>query len=74
LKEAYIKTGMYDKKIKFFDTYTANIIYSKLLIISKINTWGNEVYFFTNLKIKLEDNASNKVKKVSWHIGCKEML
>ena len=63
MKKAYIKTGLYDIRIKFFDTNTAKVIYSKLPIVSTINFWGNEVYFFTNLKIKLEDNARNIVKK-----------
>ncbi len=63
MKKAYIKIGKYDIKIKLFNTYTAQVIYSKLPIVSKINFWGNEVYFYTNLKIKLEDNARYIVKK-----------
>ena len=63
MKKAYIKIGMYDIKINFFDTNTAKLIYSKLPIVSKINFWGNEVYFITDLKIKLEDNARQIVKK-----------
>ena len=60
---AYIKTGIYNIKIKFFDTYTAQVIYSKLPIVSKINFWGNEVYFFTDLNIKLEYNSRHIVRK-----------
>ena len=63
MKKAYIKIGMYDIKINFFDTNTAKLIYSKLPIVSKVNFWGNEVYFITDLKIKLEDNARQIVKK-----------
>ena len=63
MKKANIKTGVYNIKINFFDTYTAKVIYSKLPIVSKINFWGHEVYFFTDLKIKLEDNARQIVKK-----------
>ena len=63
MKKAYIKIGIYDIKINFFDTNTAKLIYSKLPIVSKINFWGNEVYFITDLKIKLEDNARQIVKK-----------
>ena len=60
---AYIQTGIYNIKIKFFDTYTAQVIYSKLPIVSKINFWGNEVYFFTDLNIKLEYNTRHIVRK-----------
>ena len=63
MKIAYIKTGIYNIKIKLFDTFTAQVIYSKLPIVSKINFWGNEVYFFTDLKIKLENNARHIVRK-----------
>lgn len=63
MKIAYIKTCIYKIKIKFFDVYTAQVIYSKLPIISKINFWGNEVYFFTDLKIKLEDSVRHIFRK-----------
>ncbi len=54
---------MYNIKIKFFDTNTAQIIYSNLPILGKINFWGNEVFFFTNLKIRPEVNARQIVSK-----------
>ena len=63
MKKGLIKVGSYNIKIDFLDTHTAKVIYSKLPIVSKINFWGNEVYFYTDLKIKIEDNARKIVTK-----------
>lgn len=63
MKKAKIKVGTYNFLIDFLDTNTAKIIYSKLPIVSKINFWGKEVYFYTDLKIKTEENARQIVKK-----------
>ena len=63
MKKALIKTGHYKIKIDFLDTHTANVIYSKLPIIGNVNFWGNEVYFYTDLKIKIEKDARQIVEK-----------
>ena len=63
MKKALIKTGNYNIEIDFLDTHTAKVIYSKLPIIGKVNFWGNEVYFYTNLKIKIEKDARQIVEK-----------
>ena len=63
MKKALIKVGAYNFKVDFLDTNTAKVIYSKLPIIGNINFWGNEVYFYTDLKIKIECNARQIVKK-----------
>ena len=63
MKRALIKVGPYNFKINFLDTHTAKVIYSKLPIISNINFWGNEVYFYTDLKINIEENARQIVTK-----------
>ena len=63
MTQALIKTGPYNFKINFFDTNTAKVIYSKLPIAGKINFWGNEVYFYTDLQIKIEDSARQVVNK-----------
>ena len=63
MKKALIKAGHYNIEIDFLDTYTAKVIYSKLPIIGKINFWGNEVYFYTDLKIKIEKEARQIVEK-----------
>ena len=63
MKKAFIKAGHYNIEIDFLDTHTSQVIYSKLPIISKINFWGNEVYFYTDLKIKIEKEARQIVEK-----------
>ncbi len=44
------------------NTPTAEIIFNNLPISSSIKFWGEEIYFDTNLEIKLEDNAKNVVQ------------
>ena len=63
MKKVCIQSGPYKIIIDLLDTHTAKIIYSKLLIIGKINFWENETYFNTSLKIKIEINARQVVKK-----------
>ena len=63
MKKARIKTGPYNFKINILDTHTGKVIYSKLPINGKINVWGNELYFYTDLNIKIEKNARQIVKK-----------
>ena len=57
-----------DKKLilkfnsKLFDinlrnTETAKLIAASIPIKSKIQTWGEEIFFNTNLQVKLEDDA-----------------
>ena len=63
MKKALTKFGHYNIEIDLLDTHTAKVIYSELPIISKINFWGNEVYFYTDLKIKIEKEARQIVEK-----------
>jgi hypothetical protein len=63
VKKALIKSGHYNIEIDFLDTHTAKVIYSELPIISKVNLWGHEVYFHTDLKIKIEKEARQIVEK-----------
>ena len=63
MKKAFIKAGHYNIEIDFLDTYTAKVIFSKLPIVGNINFWWNEVYFYTNLKIKIEKEARQIVEK-----------
>ena len=63
MKKALIKAGHYNIEIDLLDTYTAKVIYSKLPIVGNINFWGNEVYFYTDLKIKIEKEARQIVEK-----------
>ena len=48
-------------KIKLLDTNTANLIRKNLPIISKVQKWGEEIFFNTNLLIPLEKNAKEVV-------------
>ena len=43
------------------DTLTADIIYNSLPLKSKIQKWGEEIYFETGLSIELEKNAKSVV-------------
>ena len=43
------------------DTLTADIIYNSLPLKSKIQKWGEEIYFDTGLSIELEKNAKSVV-------------
>ena len=49
--------------VKTRETETAKIITKNIPIISKINTWGDEIYFYTQLKpIKLEADSKDVFK------------
>ena len=63
MKKALIKCGHYNIEIDLLDTHTAKVIYSELPIISKIKFWGDELYFYTDLKIKIEKEARQIVEK-----------
>ena len=43
------------------DTLTADIIYNSLPLKSKIQKWGEEIYFETGLSIELEKNAKSVI-------------
>ena len=44
-------------EINLRNTETARLIADTVPIKSKIQTWGEEIFFNTNLKVKLEDDA-----------------
>ena len=44
-------------EINLRNTETARLIAKSIPINSKIQMWGEEIYFNTNLKVKLEDSA-----------------
>ena len=48
-------------KIKLLDTNTANLIRKNLPIISKVQKWGEEIFFNTNLIVPLEKDAKEVV-------------
>jgi len=54
------------------NTKTARIIWEKLPLKSKANTWGNEVYFYVNFHSKIEDGAKEIIdlgEIAYWPIG-----
>ena len=44
-------------EINLRNTETARLIAESIPIKSKIQTWGEEIFFNTNLQVKLEDDA-----------------
>ncbi len=54
---------IHDKSLilKLKETKTASIIYNAVPITSHINTWGEEIYFNTNLTIEKENAAKEIV-------------
>ena len=44
-------------EINLRNTETAKLIAESIPIKSKIQTWGEEIFFNTNLQVKLEDDA-----------------
>ncbi len=52
-----VKFKVKDKEFKgnFNSTKTAKAIYEKLPIISRVNTWGDEIYFDIRLKLPSEN-------------------
>ena len=43
------------------NTLTADIIYNSLPLKSKIQKWGEEIFFETGLNVELENNAKSVV-------------
>ncbi len=46
-------------EINLRNTETARLIADSVPIKSKIQTWGEEIFFNTNLQVKLEDDAKD---------------
>ena len=49
--------------INLKQTNTSSIILNSIPIISYMKTWGEEIYFDTNLNVKLEKNSKSVVNK-----------
>ena len=49
-------------EINFRNTETARLIAKSIPIKSRIQTWGEELFFNTNLQVKIEDDAKEVIR------------
>ncbi len=47
--------------IELYSSETAQKIWDNLPLISKCNTWGNEVYFHTSINSQIEHDAKSEI-------------
>ena len=57
MKKLILKFNSKQFEINLRNTETARLIAKSIPINSKIQMWGDEIYFNTNLQIQLEDDA-----------------
>lgn len=57
-----ISTQNYSVEARLLDTPTGKAIYKTLPFESRINTWGDEIYFKVPLQIELEPEAQAEVE------------
>ena len=62
MKEIILKFEKKELKLKLRDTKTANLIFNALPFQSKVQRWGEEIYFDTPLNIDLEEDARSVVE------------
>ena len=48
--------------VKLNSSLTAEKIWNSLPIVSKTNTWGNEIYFYTSIEVELEKESKDVVE------------
>ena len=48
--------------VKLNSSLTAEKIWNSLPIISKTNTWGKEIYFYTSIEVELEKESKDVVE------------
>ena len=62
MKKLILKFNSKLFKINLRNTETSRLIANSIPINSKIQIWGEEIFFNTNLQIKLEDDAKEVMK------------
>jgi len=62
MKEIILKFEKKELKLKLRDTKTANLIFNALPFQSKVQRWGEEIYFDTPLNIDLEEDARSVIE------------
>ena len=62
MKKLILKFNSKLFKINLRNTETSRLIANSIPINSKIQIWGEEIFFDTNLQVKLEDDAKEVVQ------------
>ena len=62
MKKLILKFNSKHLEINLRNTETAKLIAETIPIYSKIQIWGEEIFFDTNLQVKLEDDAKEVVQ------------
>ncbi|MBE0428138.1 MAG: hypothetical protein IBX72_16070 [Nitrospirae bacterium] len=62
MRKITMEIGKIKIEASLFDTPTADAIYNSLPIMSKAETWGEEVYFETPIEAALENSAKDIVE------------
>ena len=62
MKKLILKFNSKLLEINLRNTETAKLIAETIPIYSKIQIWGEEIFFDTNLQVKLEDDAKEVVQ------------
>ena len=63
MKKLNIKVGEHNITVRPRETPTAISIYESCPFNSIVNTWGEEIYFETNIKVKKEHDAKQVLNK-----------
>ena len=63
MKKIKIIVGKHNFEVNLFDTNTAKLIYESCPIESYVNTWGEEIYFNTNILLEKESTAKQIINK-----------
>ena len=62
IKKLFLKFNSKVFNINLRNTETAKLIATSIPIKSRIQIWGEEIFFNTNLQVKLEDEAKEVMK------------
>ena len=62
MKKIILKFNNKELILKLRNTQTAELIYNALPFRSKVNKWGEEIYFDTPLNIDLDTNARSVIE------------
>jgi len=62
MKKIKIKISNYCFDAIIYDTPTGEVIFNKLPLKGEAIKWGDEIYFYINLKIELEKNAKEELE------------